>query len=276
MPPKRRTAWNQQPETIEVRAAPGRPVYFISDVHLGYGTANSDAARENLLVELLQRAARDASHVFIVGDLFDAWFDYRHVIPNGHVRTLASLATLRSAGVPVTYLMGNHDFAHYRYFRDVLGIAVHAGDVEAVFGDMRWYIAHGDGKAFNDGAYLLLRGLLRNRLAQALYRLIHPDLGIWLASKASHGSRDYTTARDFGQEDGLRAFATSRIEAGFDVVVMGHRHQVRQEHIGTGLYVNLGHWLCPQPTFALFNPGTQTMQVGMVQHWLRYGNMVLD
>jgi len=276
MQPRRSPGSSAKPLTVTVEAQPGRPVYFISDVHLGYGSADSDAERERLLLALLHRLAADASHVFIVGDLFDAWFDYRQVIPRGHVRTLAALAGLREAGIPITYLMGNHDFAHFRYFREVLDIPIVSTDVEAVIGTTTMYLAHGDGKAFNDTGYLILRSVLRNRLAQTLFRLIHPDVGIWLASRTSHGSRDYTSARDLGQEDGLRAFAEDALAEGYNVVVMGHRHMVQYVESKNGVYVNLGHWLCAEPTFGLFDPATGSMQVGQVRRWLRDGNMVLD
>lgn len=276
MPSQSNSAAATLPSRRSITVPPNRRVYFISDVHLGYGSRAEDRERERFLVALLERLAVDAEHLFIVGDLFDAWFDYRHVIPNGHVRTLATLASMRESGLPITYLMGNHDFAHYRYFRDYLDIPIVDTDVEVTINGTRFYLAHGDGKAFNDKGYLVLRSVLRNRLAQTLYRLVHPDVGIWLASRTSHGSRDYTSARDFGAEDGLRAFAIHTLASGYDVVVMGHRHRVHVEDVAGGQYVNLGHWLCAEPTFGLFEGSGRTMQVGHVRRWLRDGNMSLE
>lgn len=240
---------------------PDRAVTFFSDVHLGYGSRADDAERERLLVKFLLRAASDSDHIVIAGDLFDVWFDYRHVIPSHHVRTLAVLADVVRGGIGVTYLMGNHDFGHRSYFRDELGIFVDSGDVDLTINQRRIYVSHGDGKAQNDTGYLILRSLLRSRWAQTLYRWVHPSLGIALASSTSHGSRDYTGQKDYGPHDGLRDFAEQRLNEGYDYVVMGHRHRACEERIGSGTYVNLGHWLDNHPTFARYDDTT-----GLVLH----------
>jgi UDP-2,3-diacylglucosamine hydrolase len=227
-------------------------IYFVSDVHLGYGTAQADSIREKQLVRWLRSIANDATHLFIVGDLFDFWFDYRRAIPRGHVRTLAALAELSESGIGITYLMGNHDFGHHNYFEQELGIPIDSGDIdltiESSTGRHRMYISHGDGKAHNDGGYKVLRMVLRNRLAQYVYRLLHPNVGIGLAARTSHGSRDYTSQKDYGSVDGLRDFAAQKIAEGFDTVVMGHRHMATLQKIDTGTYANLGHWLGSTPT----------------------------
>ncbi|CAN5534695.1 UDP-2,3-diacylglucosamine diphosphatase [soil metagenome] len=246
----------------------GPMVYFLSDVHLGFGKPEADRERERLLLRLLDRLSRDAAHVFIVCDLFDYWFDYKTVVPRRHVRTLAALHNLRDAGVPMTYLMGNHDFGHYTYFEEELGLQVITGDVSVRLGEKLFYISHGDGKAHNDMGYLMLRTVLRNPFAQWVYRVLHPDLGIGLASGTSEGSREYTDRKDFGTTDGIRDFAAERIAEGFDVVVMGHRHIAAEEQIGRGLYVNLGHWLGTEPTFAAFTTATADMSLLTVHGYL--------
>ncbi|MDZ4745013.1 MAG: UDP-2,3-diacylglucosamine diphosphatase [bacterium] len=240
--------------SLSVDVPAGRAVYFISDVHLGYGDRAEDRAREDLLVNLMHRLVVDVAHLFIVGDLFDVWFDYKKVIPRTHVRTLSALQALRQAEIPVTYLMGNHDFGHHTYFRDELGIAIDDGDIDATIGNKRFYISHGDGKAHNDGGYLVLRSVLRSRAAQAVYRWMHPNLGISLASRTSEGSRDYTSEKDYGSVDGLKNFGIAKLGEGYDVVVMGHRHQPVFEPVKHGLYVNLGHWLGSEPTFGRYDP----------------------
>ncbi|MBU3699479.1 MAG: UDP-2,3-diacylglucosamine diphosphatase [Candidatus Kapabacteria bacterium] len=231
----------------------GKSVAFLSDVHLGYGARQDDRQREDRLLSVLRNVSQMSSHIVIVGDLFDYWFDYGTVVPSRFVRTLSMLHDLADAGIELIYLMGNHDFGHYRYFEEELKIPVILGDVSATIGSKRFYIAHGDGKAHNDAGYLVLRAVLRNRFAQWMYRKLHPDLGIALASRTSHGSRDLTGARDYGQRDGLRDFAEARLAEGYDVVVMGHRHVAEVTPIGSGLYVNLGHWLGHQPTYATYD-----------------------
>lgn len=253
---------------ITITPPPGRKVYFISDVHLGLGPHDQDREREQLLLRLLHRISTDAAHLFIVGDLFDAWFDYRTVVPRNHVRTLAQLAHMRQEGLPITYLMGNHDFGHYTFFADDIGIEPIGGDVDATIGATRLYIAHGDGKAHDDRGYLLLKAILRSPLAQRMYRWLHPDTGIRLASGTSAKSRDHTDRKDYGGRDGLYDFAVERLREGFDVVVMGHRHQVRVERMADGTYANLGHWLGVAPTFGVFDPDTRRMDVVDVRSFL--------
>jgi len=240
--------------SLHVDVPPGKVVTFISDVHLGYGSRERDKKREDMLLPILTACAETSAHLFIVGDLFDLWFDYKTAIPRWHVRTLAALQELRAGGLPITYLIGNHDFGHNTYFREELGIEVDRGDVSATINGTRCYISHGDGKAHNDKGYLVLRSILRNRLAQWLYRWIHPDLGISLASRTSHGSRDHTSEKDYGPHDGLRDFALSTIDQGYDLVIMGHRHHANIVQHGAGTYVNLGHWLGDGATYGVFSP----------------------
>lgn len=260
--------------SISISVPAGRSVYFVSDVHLGYGDRAQDRAREELLLQVLRRMASDIGHLFIVGDLFDVWFDYKKVIPRTHIRTLSALHDLQEAGVQITYLMGNHDFGHHSYFRDELGIAIDSGDVEATIGDKRFYISHGDGKAHNDNGYLLLRSVLRSRTAQTVYRWLHPNLGISLASRTSEGSRDYTTERDYGHVDGLKNFGSVKLRDGYDIVVMGHRHQPVFEHVDHGLYVNLGHWLGSDPTFGRFDPVRGEMGLFMARPFADSGALI--
>lgn len=232
-------------------------IYFISDIHLGLGESSKSKQREDLLLAFLQKIERDATHLFIVGDLFDYWFEYETVIPREFVRTIAALRALQERGVCIEYLMGNHDFGHIDFFERDCGIPVHVLDVEREFNGTRFYIAHGDGKVENDTGYLIVRAILRNKLCLWLWKWLHPDIGIGLASWVSRKSRLHTDEKDYGSVDGLLPFATSVIAAGnADVVIMGHRHMPCEKTItaqgNTGLYVNLGDWLGNR-TFATFN-----------------------
>lgn len=234
--------------------------YFISDCHLGFGTdREADRRRENRLLAVLGRieaeAARgEARTLFIVGDLFDSWFEYRQVIPRRHVRTIAALARIRSH-IRVEYLMGNHDFGHRNYFRSELNIPIHGGDLEETIDGKKFYIAHGDGKALNDTGYLILRSILRNKFLLWCYSWIHPDIGIWIAERMSSTSRGYTDNRDaLQQQDGLRIFAEKKLTDGYDYVIMGHRHKPQFEQIGTGYYINLGDWL-KSYSYGVFDDG---------------------
>jgi UDP-2,3-diacylglucosamine hydrolase len=240
--------------------------YFISDCHLGFGTdREEDRNREKRLLAVLEQIETEARQgivgaLYLVGDLFDSWFDYRQVIPRRHVRTLAALARIRDH-ISVEYLMGNHDFGHRDYFAAELNIPVHSDDITRDLNGKRFYIAHGDGKALNDTAYLVLRKILRNRFSLWVYSWIHPDIGIWLAERVSGGSRAYTDQREALQkQDGLRIFAEQKIHEGYDYVIMGHRHKPEIAIIdGKGTYVNLGDWL-RYYTYGVFDGDSFTLE----------------
>jgi len=224
--------------------------FFFSDVHLGLGTREASRDRERAVVRFLEMVGSvGAETLFIVGDLFDYWFEYRAVVPREFVRTLAAIADLVEGGVRVEYIIGNHDFGHRDFFRDELGVHVHHDDIERTLSGRRCYIAHGDGKAFNDTGYLILKKVLRAPLSNALFRIVHPDIGIGVAMSASRRSRDHTNRKNYqgvvpGESDGLYVFAEQKIvEEGFDLVVMGHTHTPRRDDFPGGTYVNLGSWL---------------------------------
>lgn len=232
-------------------------VYFLSDVHLGYGTLEQTRQRESLLIAVLEAITPRASQLFLVGDVFDYWFEYHTVLPRQFYRTLAALDRMRSHGIAIEYIVGNHDFGHRDFFERELGITVHWRDIERTLGGKRFYIAHGDGKVAGDWGYIVLRTLLRSRLANRFYRWIHPDIGIKLAALSSRKSRSYTSERDDCTRDSLADFARRVIcDRSYDYVIMGHRHRPMvvefscSHHRGT--YINLGDWLS-SPRVAVFD-----------------------
>jgi UDP-2,3-diacylglucosamine hydrolase len=236
-------------------------IYFISDQHLGLGDRVSDHKRERELLRFLAFAKPHCERLFILGDLFDYWFEYNTVIPKDHIRTLGALANYADNGIPVEYLIGNHDFGHRSFFQNELGITIHYGDLETTLHGKRFYLAHGDGKAFNDEGYILLRSLLRNKAALWMWKWLHPDLGVGFAARISRKSRAYTSEKQFGNErDGLECFAEERIlKHGNDFVLMGHLHQPVEKRFETrtasGVYINTGDWLHHR-TYAEFDGET--------------------
>lgn len=220
-----------------------KKVYFFSDVHLGFFDRKRDKKREDTLLAFLESIKHHCTTLVILGDLFDYWFEYHHVVPKYFYRTLAKLAEFRSNGIEVIYLMGNHDFGHRIFFSEELDIPVIRNDIERTFLGKRFYLSHGDGKAYNDRLYLILRSILRNKVAGWLFERIHPDWGISLASQSSKTSRQYTSVKNYGEREGMIDFAKDRISEGFDYVVMGHRHIADIIPFGNGFYVNLGDWL---------------------------------
>lgn len=224
---------------------------FISDIHLGLQSKEEEKEKENLLVKFLQFAGENCEELFILGDLFDYWFEYKHVYQKGFFRTLTYLNSLTEKGIKVHYLIGNHDFMHRDFFEKEIGAKLYENDIEIELNGRRFYLAHGDGLVKNDLGYKVLKKILRNKLIQRVYALIHPDLGIALASHTSKSSRDYTAKKDYGKEDGLFEFAKGKIDEGFDFVLLGHFHQRRFKEYKNGYYINLGSWL-DEPCYGIY------------------------
>ena len=220
-----------------------KPLYFISDVHLGFGSPEHERDKREKLLLLFDEIEQQAECLYIVGDLFDFWFEYKHAIPKGHHAVLAALERLVRRGVPVTYMAGNHDFAIGSYFEEELGVRVVHDDIRFTYDGKTFYLYHGDGLAVKDTGYKILKSILRNRAAQWAFRWLHPDVGIGLARTSSHSSRQYTSGKKYGPIDGMRLEAEKQIQAGADYVIMGHRHIPAMEQIAGGLYINLGDWL---------------------------------
>lgn len=225
---------------------------FISDVHLGLQAKSIEIEKERKLVRLLNFAADNCREIFIVGDLFDYWFEYRRVYQKGYFRTLTALQDLTEAGIKVNYLIGNHDFMHRNFFEDEIGAKLFHDGIERELNGKKFFIAHGDGLVKNDTGYNILKKIMRNKTLQNLYSFLHPDLGVFLASSTSKSSRDYTTQKDYGALDGLFDAAKVKIDDGFDYVLFGHLHQRMCKNYKTGTYVNLGSWL-DKPCYGFFN-----------------------
>jgi len=217
--------------------------YFISDVHLGLSTPAKEKAKENRLLQLLEHVRRTGNALYVVGDLFDFWFDYKTVVPRGFHRTLAALQALTDERIPVHFLGGNHDYWIGDFFQKELNVQIHREPFETTIEGKRVFLHHGDGLAQKDLGYRLIKPVLRNRLAIAAYRWVHPDIGVRLARGSSRTSREYTSDKDFGEEQAMVAHAQKLIDTGIDVVVMGHRHQPELRTLGNGVYVNLGDWI---------------------------------
>lgn len=227
-------------------------VYFISDVHLGLESKEREAVKEQKLVDLLYAIKDKAKTLYVVGDLFDYWFEYRRVYQKGYFRTFTALQDLTRSGTEVHFIIGNHDFMHRDFFSKDLGIVVHEDPVSTVIDGKRFFIAHGDGLVANDVGYKILKKVLRNKFFQSLYSLIHPDIGIWLASGSSKSSRKYTAQKDYGEQDNMFISAQNYIEKNYDYVIFGHSHRKAVLVHKHGFYINLGSWL-EEPCYGIFH-----------------------
>ncbi len=226
--------------------------FFVSDLHLGLQDKEKEDRKEKLFVEFLRFAKSEADELFILGDLFDYWFEYRRVIQKGFYRTLAGLKDLTEAGVTVHYLIGNHDFLHRDFFETDIGVRVYNNSVIKELNGKKFFLAHGDGMVKNDIGYKILKKILRNKFLQRIYSYIHPDVGISIASSTSKKSRDYTAEKNYGEIDGLFEAAKNKINDGMDYVIFGHSHVRSFENYKHGYYINLGSWLS-EPGYGIFS-----------------------
>lgn len=223
-------------------------VYFASDFHLGTEGGNTTAAREKIIVQWLDKVSQDADAIYLLGDLFDYWFEYREVIPRGFVRFLGKLAEIRDRGVPVYSFTGNHDMWMFGYFEQELGIPVYKEPIEITFDNRRFVIGHGDGLGPGDHGYKMIKRIFRSRVSQWLFARIHPNTGIRLMKFFSGTSRGMTHIPDFlGEEkEWLIQYCHERLkEEHIDYFIFGHRHLPIDYALnnGTSRYLNCGDWL---------------------------------
>jgi UDP-2,3-diacylglucosamine hydrolase len=228
------------------------PIYFISDAHLG--AAAGPPMRTSWLVEFLEGLPDSIGGLMIVGDLFDFWFEYRHAIPKGHFRVLHALAKITSRGVPTLYFGGNHDFWVGSYLREEIGMEVAEGPRTFMIQGRKLFVAHGDGLGRGDSGYKFLKSVLRNRLCIALYRSIHPDVGIPFAYRLSEISRGHTKPRAVIIPELVRGIALPHIAEGADIVVIGHVHEPSHLRLKKGEFVIIGDWIT-NFTYAVLEEG---------------------
>lgn len=226
--------------------------YFISDIHLGLQSREIENQKERLLEKFLKCILDDAKELYILGDLFDYWFEYNRVYQKGFFRTLTALQDLTENGINVHYIIGNHDFSHKDFFAKEIKAHVYEDPISITLENKKFFLAHGDGLVNKDIGYLVLKKILRNKSVQKLYSLLHPDLGIAIAHNASKTSREYTTAKHYGELDGMFEAAKKKIDSGYDFVIFGHSHKRTFENYNNGFYINLGSWLT-EPCYGCFS-----------------------
>ncbi|MFA3783097.1 UDP-2,3-diacylglucosamine diphosphatase [Melioribacteraceae bacterium 4301-Me] len=233
--------------------------FFISDIHLGLQQTEIEKVKENLLVNFLRFAKKNCDELFILGDLFDYWFEYKRVIQKGFYKTITALKELSEEGIIIHYLIGNHDFLHRDFFTKEIGIKLYENDFTITLNQKKFYLGHGDDLVTNDVGYKILKKILRNKFLQRIYSLIHPDLGIKIASSTSKKSRNYTKTKNFGEVDGLLEAAKKMIDDGVDYVILGHSHQREFVNYKNGYYINLGSWI-EKPCYGKFKDSFEIIE----------------
>ncbi len=222
-----------------------KPIFFLADAHLTTRRVPEEMARERRVAGFLAYARDHASHVYILGDLFDFWFEYRHALPGGHFQLYRRLYELAEAGVRTTFLAGNHDFWCLQFLAREFGIETHPDPIEVTHQGRRIWLAHGDGLIRKDWGYRALRRILRNRLCIAAYRIVHPDLGIPLAHDSSTTSRNYTEERDIDWSAYWDEVVIPRFSEGYDAVLMGHIHVPTHRQRDGKDFFFVGDWMGP-------------------------------
>lgn len=235
-----------------------KKTYFISDVHLGAPALSNNRQRELWFVEWLEQAAADASAIYLLGDIFDFWYEYRKVAPRGFVRTLGKIAELTDKGIPVHFFTGNHDIWVYDYLPAETGVIVHREPLLTQINGKRFFLGHGDGLDPHEKGYLLLKRFFTSKTAQFMFSRLHPNFAFWIGHKWAKHSRlakgtepEVSKGPDF---ETCVTFAKNYIKTeAVDYFIFGHRHIMMDEKISPNSRVLiLGEWI-NYFSYAVFN-----------------------
>ena len=235
-----------------------KKIYFLSDFHLGAPDAVSSLQREKQVVRFLEEIRNDAAEIFLVGDMFDFWYEYKKVVPKGYTRLLGKLAELSDAGIPMHFFVGNHDMWMKDYFQKELNIPVYFEPREFERGGKKFLVGHGDGMGPGDKGYKFLKKIFRNPVCQWLFGILPPYFGMGLANFFSRRSRAQTGASEevfLGEDrEWLIIYSKEALkEKKIDFFVFGHRHLAIDFRLnGDSRYINLGDWI-HYYTYAVFD-----------------------
>lgn len=224
-------------------------VYFASDFHLGIDARFTSSERERQLVRWLDYVTKDASEIYLVGDLFDFWFEYRSVVPRGYIRFLGKLSAIADQGIPVHVFTGNHDMWMGDYFTQELGLHLYHSPIVKEINGKRFLIGHGDGLGPGDHGYKFIKKIFAHRLSRWLYARLHPNFAFGMANFWSGKSREKAELKDqwLGKEnEWLVQYSQKKIkEIDLDFLIFGHRHLPIDCVLDNNRsrYINLGDWL---------------------------------
>ncbi len=232
-------------------------LYFASDFHLGTGNYANSRDREARLVRWLDTIKHDAAELFLMGDVFDFWFEYRTVVPKGFIRFLGKLAELADAGVKLYFFKGNHDMWMFDYFENELGATIISDELEIERNGKKFYLHHGDGLGPGDTFYKILKKIFRSGLCQWLFARIHPNFGVGIAnywSRHSRISNENKIGHKPGQQEWLVTYSKELIQTKhYDYLIFGHRHLPWDISLDDKTrYINLGEWVVSN-SYAVFD-----------------------
>jgi UDP-2,3-diacylglucosamine hydrolase len=242
-----------------------KKIYFLSDFHLGAPDYATSLEREKRVVHFLDQIKNDASVIFILGDLFDFWYEYKRVVPKGFVRILGKLAELTDSGIIIHFFVGNHDMWMNGYFEKELNIKVYFEPEEFEFNGKKFLIGHGDGLGPGDHRYKFMKKVFRNKFSQWLFGILHPSAGIGLANYFSRKSRAATGKEEeqfLGEEkEWLIIYSKETLKKKhYDYFIFGHRHLPLEYKLNNeSVYINLGDWI-NYNSYAVFDNGNVTLK----------------
>lgn len=235
-----------------------KKIYFASDQHFGIPNLEKSQERERVFIKWLDEVKQDAEAIFLLGDLFDFWFEYKQVVPKGFVRVLGKLAQIRDSGIPIYFFVGNHDLWMNDYFESELNIPVYHKPKEFTFNNKIFFIGHGDGLGPDDKGYKRMKKVFTNPVSKWFYRWLHPDIGVWLAQYLSTQNKLISGDEDvkfLGEEnEWLVQYAKRKLETKhIDYFLFGHRHLPMEISVGkNSKYVNTGDWITHY-TYAVYD-----------------------
>ncbi len=243
---------------LHISLTENKKIYFASDNHLGAPTPEASKEREAKFVRWLDTIKADAGAIFLLGDLFDFWFEYRTVVPKGFVRTLGKLAELRDSGIAIYFFVGNHDLWMDDYFEKELNIPVFHRPQEVESCSKRFLIGHGDGLGPGDKGYKRMKKVFTNPFCKWLFRWLHPDIGVRLAQYLSVKNKMISGDEDvhfLGEDkEWLVQYCKRKLETThYDYFLFGHRHLPMTIDLGDkATYINTGDWI-HYYTYAVFD-----------------------
>jgi len=233
-----------------------KKTYFASDFHLGIPDHKSSIEREKKIVHWLDSIKHDASEIYLVGDLFDFWFEFDLVVPKGFVRLLGKLAELSDSGIKIHVFHGNHDLWQFGYLENEIGCKVHSKAIKTEINGKKFYIAHGDGIGPGQTFFKFLLAIYRNYFFQRLFAFFHPSVGLSISYWFSKRSREKTyegNANYYGDKEYHVVFAKEFLELEHvDYFIFGHRHLAMDVEVKNSHVINLGDWI-KQFSYAVFD-----------------------
>ncbi len=233
---------------LNITSSNGKKIYFASDFHLGAPTFEESLEREKKIVSWLNAIKKDAEHIFILGDIFDFWFEYKHTVPKGFIRLLGKLIEIRDEGIPVTFFTGNHDMWMFGYFEKEFNIKVFRNPVTIILNDKKCMVGHGDGLGPGDKTYKIIKKIFESRVARWFFTWLPSNIGFGLAHFWSSKSRNKNLLKDqefMGEKEWLIRYCRKIEQQNHhDLYIFGHRHlPIEFEISDKSRYVNLGDWI---------------------------------